>query len=295
MITKDSLEYLFNMTASLQSARVPGSGGVPYTFVPAGHQLQSLEHLMPPQRIKQMPHFIDAGSFSDYVNRFKDPATLIFAQVTPTGATLKALLDYHVPPGRPVDGLAEDGGFPKSDVQTPSAPRYCHHQAFLTLVETEDWKRWIAANRKAMTQVEFATWLEDNAALFNSVKDGALKGADLLELVATLHGKTDVRFNTMIRLKDGANRLNYEEDVGVQGQLRSESMDLPPIITAALQPFDGGPTYQVDARLKTRVEGRKLSLWFETVALHKIVRDAILDTVKEVTKATGIIPLLGTP
>jgi uncharacterized protein YfdQ (DUF2303 family) len=278
MLPKDTLQLLLDNGVIASSPRKAADNGDPFALVPANYQVQSLAQFCPPVRVKQSVQLIDAGSFCEYVNRFKNVDTLIFATVTQTGANLTAIIDYH----RPV-------------ANSRPMPEYCHHMAKLSLVETEEWKRWTAANRKAMTQVEFATWLEDNADLFNGVKAGSLKGADLLELVSTLHGKSDVRFNTMLRLKDGGNRLNYEEDVGVQGQIRSESIDVPQIITAAIQPFEGAPHYEVNARLKTRIEGRKLTMWFETVALHKIVRDAILDTVKKVTAETGIIPLLGAP
>lgn len=49
----------------------------------------------------------------------------------------------------------------------------------------------------------------------------------------------------------------------------------------------------MDARLKTRIESRKLVIWFETVQKPKIIRDSILDTVKLVTEKTGIVPLIG--
>lgn len=274
-MTKEALDRLLQVGDQLQAPRIH-DGLEPFAVI--GGNVVSLAHLGAPTRIKRKVALIDAGSFCDYVNRFKNPDTLIFAKVTPTGATLTAIIDYHGAP-----------------VTSPNVvlPRYCDHLATLDLVETEDWKRWTAANRKAMTQVEFATWLEDNAALFNSVKEGALKGAELLELVQTLFGTSDVSFTSLMRLKNGTNRLNYIEDSNVRGEVEGEPIELPAIITAALQPFDGGPSYAVDARLKTRIEGRKLSLWFETVQMHKIIRDAVLDTVKMVSTKTGLVPLLG--
>jgi hypothetical protein len=51
--------------------------------------------------------------------------------------------------------------------------------------------------------------------------------------------------------------------------------------------------YKVNARLKYRIEGRKLSFWFETVTPHQIVRDAVQGVLDRVATATNIWPLLG--
>ena len=146
---------------------------------------------------------------------------------------------------------------------------------------------------ESKVKYEIAAWLEEHAHLFNVVKDGDLRGADLLELVSTLYGKNEVRFNSSIRLKDGKNQLAYDEDVGVQGQIKGSVLDLPARISAGMQLFHGGDSYLVEARLKTRIEGRKLALWYETINPVKLRRDAILATVKKIGEATGIIPLLG--
>ena len=49
------------------------------------------------------------------------------------------------------------------------------------------------------------------------------------------------------------------------------------------------------ARLKSRCEDRKLSLFFETIAQHTIVRESILLLVKQISDGTKIIPMLGNP
>lgn len=264
-------------TGAAMAAPVLMAGGEPYAVVPNGYAIQNLAHLLPPTRVKQCALLVEAGSFCDYVKRYKNPDTMIFAQVTSTGATLTAVIDYH--------GAADEAGKVR--------PEYCAHLAKLELVQTPDWTAWCRADRQPMEQVTFASWLEDHAYLFNSVKDGALKGADLLALVQTLTGKSEVNFTSKMNLKNGATEYTYEEVVNVQGTTVSGKMEMPGLISAALQPYHGGPVYQVDARLKTRIEGRKLRIWFETVQLDKIIRDSVLDTVKMVAEQTGIVPLLG--
>lgn len=354
-LTKDGIQLLLDtgraQAGVLRFTSLDGKPSEPFVILP-NNVVQSVAHLGAPTRVKQTVALIDAGSFCDYVNRFKNPDSLIFATVTPTGAKLTAILDYHGAPARPtttdptatlewvaesmydkyclaVGGKAFNGdplpqwpdfvadplkqkqvlgwleaarvsGFksakvPPAAVDKPEAPHYCNHRATLELVETDDWKQWCAADGKAMNQDTFAVWLEEHAYLFNSVKDGALKGSDLLELVCTLQATNDVRFERQQRLQDGKNNLSWTENVEVTGSsAQTGQIQFPAVITAGLQPFEGGPAYEVDARLKTRIESRKLVIWFETVQRPKIIRDSILDTVKLVTNSTGILPMIGT-
>lgn len=247
--------------------------GDPFIVLPDGMKAQSLAFLLPPTRIKQGVVLLEAGSFADYVNRYKTERTLIFANVTEKSATLKAVLDYH--------GAAPD-----------LKPERCEHVATFSTIETPEWKAWLGANRQPMDQVHFATWLEDNLKLFV-----APAGAELLELVRTLHGHANARFNTSLRLDNGGFSAAYEEDVSIKGNIttRSETMELPATVKAGIAPFQGVSLYEVTARLKSRVSERKLVLWFETVAVHEIVRDAVLGVTKLVAEKTGIVPLLGSP
>lgn len=284
---KEALQLLFDRERA--AAEIKQAPGGEHFIVLLNGSVQSLAPMMPPSRIRANIALIDVGSFCDYVNRFKNPDTLIFANVTENGAKLTAIIDYHgAPPRSNNEGTVEEIGIPK--------PRYGNHRATLELIETDDWKAWVESNgpEAAMTQEQFAVWLEEHAYLFNSVKDGSLKGADLLEMVCSLQAKSNVRYNRSIRLQDGRNSLDYEEDVSVTGSLSTGTMVFPQFINAQIQPFEGGPKYYVDARLKTRISGRQLSIWYETVQLNNFIRAAVLDTVKAVTEKTGLIPFIGT-
>lgn len=257
-------------------------GEKPFAIVPNDCCALDLSPYFPPQRINQKVLLLDAGSFVDYVNRYKTDRTLIFADVTETSASFIAALDYH-------------GAAPELK------PEYISHRAQFDTIQTTEFKAWLAANRKAMTQVEFATWLEDNAKLFTEPS-----GADLLELVQTLFGKQDVRFTSGVRLQSGGNKLQYDEDVELSGKQAGGTVEIPKEITATFAPFQGAAAYVIRARLKYRIESRKLTLWFETIALPDVIRHSILSIVNQIaapqrtgedklllTSGTGIVPLLG--
>lgn len=248
-------------------------GGRPVVVVPSACQVQSLEKFYPPQRIERAVTLLQADSFADYVNRFKTLDTLIFATVSETGVEFVAMLDYHGP-------------------APELKPAFCSHMAHFAAIETPEWKVWSAADRKAMKQVPFATWIEDNGKLFVEPN-----GAALLELIRTLHGHNNARFNTALRLDNGAYSVSYDEDRVVKGTSSTTSgeIELPPVIKAGIAVFQGADKYEVSARLKSRIEDRSLNLFFETIAKYDIVRESILLLVKQIATTTGIIPLIGKP
>jgi uncharacterized protein YfdQ (DUF2303 family) len=283
MIPKDTLE-LIQITAQKSVAleiKTP-TNGTPHVILADGRPVD-LSPFYPPARIKQAPTFIDSGSFVEYVNRFKTDETLIFAKVGETEATFTAVLDYH----------AKD-----------RKPDYCAHRATFTTLPTPEWAAWQKANRKSMDQVEFATWLEDNLNLFvQPANSEAPSGAELLELVKSLHGHKNARFNTSLRLNNGAYSVDYEEDVIVQGESKAKpgAIELPKEIIGGFAIFQGGDNFAVPARLKTRISERKLLLHFETIGVPQLIRDNLIGDaehpgiVAKIASATGIMPLLGTP
>ena len=268
MIPKETLDTILALANPV--IQQP-TGAVPFVVIPSAQKVESLEDYFPPARIKRTVMLLEAGSFIEYVKRFKTSDTLIFANVSETGARFTAMLDYHGP-------------------APELKPAYCSHVATFEAIETPEWKIWKVANRKTMNQVEFATFLEDNQSVFVEPT-----GAALLELVRTLHGHRNARFNTSLRLDNGSYSVSYDEEVVVKGSSSTVggTMDLPPMIEAGLAVFQGADKYKVAARLKSRCEDRRLVLFYETVALHQIVRESIMLLVKQIADGTEIVPMLG--
>lgn len=268
------------------------NGKVPLVVIPNGQKVESLAAFFPPQRIKQGVVLLECSSFIAYVNRFKTPDTLIFANLTEDGATFRAVLDYH------------------ASNNDELAPGYCAHTALFETIKTPEFAAWLAHDGKEMTQGQFASFLEDNAKMFTDPK-----GADLLELVQTLTGKQDVTFTKGINLTTGAQKVQFNEVVELAGQNRTQDgqMELPKQLTATFPVYQGSAAYVVRARLKYRINSTKLVMWYETIEKHLIVRDACMSLVTQIARpadltsgdhgpndeilapGTGILPLLGRP
>lgn len=274
MIEQTPIETLIELGAKAPqvfNALIPGA--VPLVALPKNQELHSLEEFLPPARISRHVNLCEATSFCDYINRFKTDKTMIFAAIDGQGVTFHAILDYHEP--------------------APSlAPAYCQHHAFFTASHTPEWQIWCEYNRKSMNQVAFATFIEDNLPLFREPT-----GATLLDLVRSLHGHKNARFNSALRLDNGAWSVEYDEDIVVKGNSTAKNggFELPPVIKAGMSVFLGAAAYEVPARLKVRLEDRKLILWYETINLPQIVRESVLLLVKQVITSTKITVLLGKP
>jgi uncharacterized protein YfdQ (DUF2303 family) len=272
-LTSQAIDTLLSTGRGQQGLHDNGIGD-PFFITPQG-QAVPLQSFYPPRRVRQNVTLLDAGSFIDYVNRFKSADSLIFSNVTESNATFTAILDYH-----------------KMDLTAD----YCAHRASFTTQPTPEWATWLKSNRVPMSQVDFATWLEDNLKLFTTTADeGSPSAAELLELVRTLHGHQNARFSSNLRLQTGAFSASYDEDTEVKGTITTKpgSIDLPAQISGGFPLFQGGEAYAVPARLKSRIVERKLMLHYETMCLPQLVRENIMAVVKQVADKTGIVPMLG--
>jgi len=244
-------------------------GGIPYAVVPEKYRLQSLEELLPPRVVVQRPSFADADSFGRYVKRFAVEATTLFASLTDSNCSVLAVLDYHA---------------------ATDKPSWAKHRALLEMKQTKEWLGWMESNGVKRTQQEFALFLEENERLFRSPS-----GADLREMVMTLEGKCDAKFNSAIRLQNGQVRMGYVEDVELRGSHGEVTgmLELPGEFICGIAPFEGMAPYEVKARLRYRLADRKITFWYETITPHLIVRDAARLALDEVQALTGIEPLMG--
>lgn len=275
-LPKETVEYLL-ATGRAQHPVFHGNTGNAFFIKPNGTPI-SLKQFFAPTRIKQTVSLASADSFCEYFARFAGPESIIFAEVDNDSAKFVAMLDYHTP-----------------TAEGDNTPNYCEHVAHYETEQTPEWTAWLGANRRFMNQVDFATWMEDNLHLFVSPDKTAPSGADLLELVKSLHGHQTAVFNTALRLDNGAYTVRYEEAIDVRGTIKADSLTLPPFIYGGFSLFNGMGPYLVKARLKTRIENRKLVLFFETVALEKTVRDCLGLVAKEIGEKTKRTILFGSP
>lgn len=242
------------------TAALPKSvDGTPFTVLPEGSKLQSLDHLlMSPQRKRGTITMRDVESFSRFVNEESSPQTTrIYGDLI--SGNFVAVLN---------DSLGEAG--------------WRDHQVVYRCPQSVEWKTWAAKDGAAFSQELFAQFIEDN------VPDVAEPpAAEMLEIARTIEAKKKVNFASGIRLSNGQNELTYEETI--QGTAGKGKFVVPETFVLGLAVLEGGPKYAIDARLRYRIgDGGKLVMWYELVRPHKIIEDALKDVKQRIEELTGL-------
>ena len=210
---------------------------------------------------KQNVNFNDTISFVAYVNRFKGPETTILGDYK--NSSIRAVIDYH----------AKD------------KPDYIEHNAKFVPPFSEQWKAWRGIDNQPVGQMAFADFIEEN--LFDVVKP---EGAVFLDLVSNLQAKKNVKFNSGIRLSDGANQLMYEEEIEAKGR---GNLIIPTEFDIGVPIYFGGDKYKVRCFLRYRIDEGKLLFFIKIHQRLVTEQTAFADITKAITDGTGIVVLNG--
>lgn len=265
-----SIEELVAATASGLISPSKDNPGAPMAIVPKDYRVEiiprkGVEDWLPkPLRKTGDFVFADTDSFVRYFNEHKNEESRIFAEVSDTGGNFRGVLNFH----------GKESSF--ND-----------HVCSFRLRATHEWGTWCDHANKHMGQQAFATFLEENSDMFT-----VPTGAALLELITTLDGKANVLVNSAIKLQTGAIKLAYTEEIELKGGSGSQAGELivPAVLEAGIAPFEGTTRYKMTARLRYRIESRKIEFWYQPVDLHLVVRHVIADILKVVEKQTGVVP-----
>ena len=242
----------------------PDGAGV-FAVVPKNYTVQSLEEFLPrPLRIAQNILLHDADSFIAYVNEFgKQGVSHIFFNVE--GEEFMAILDYH---------------------HNPDTPAWCEHVATFKTRRSVEFQTWINQNRKQMTQVDFARFLEENMP--DVVEPNS---AELLQVALTFEAKKSVEFSSGVRLNNGQIQFQYDEVV--RGTAQKGTIEIPEQFVLGISIHVGGPAYRIPVRLRWRLQEGKVVFWYEVVRPHRFIEDALKEIRERVAKETALPILAG--
>lgn len=215
-----------------------------------------------PSRIRVNPSFRSANSFCDYVNRFKDEGTVIFAD--PDTAKFTAVLDYHI---------------------SPTAPRWGSHTATCFMPLSPEFLKWRDNSGKAMNQMEFARFLEMRLGEIMEPTH-----ADLMQSVMDFQATKQIVFRSGARLRNGMISLSYVEEGGQTGG----TVELPNVLKVGVQVFTGYSSYaDMPALIRWRINEQKLSLYYEIDNIEKYIHDTVEEVFNAIAEKTGIEPYVG--
>lgn len=269
-IGKTESEVILAAGAERGVARDPGAiaPGAPmhYVIVPEGATLQPLVDLYPdkPRRILETVVFDRADDFARYFANYRRPGSVIFFDEDQHRFT--AVLDYHE---------RKDGALPAAD--------WCDHTATYVAEFSPEWQKWADSDKKPFSQAAFAEFVEDNLP---DIVEPA--GADLLEMTRTFEAKKDVAYSSLLRMNNGSVKLSYDEVVRGTANTQAGNVEVPEQFMLTMKVFRGGSFYKFPARLKYRLKDRALVIWYEIIRPHKIIEQALDETVALIEEKTGV-------
>lgn len=162
------------------------------------------------------------------------------------------------------------------------------HRAEFKAEYTPEFINWMTKNKVAMTQTEFAEFVEDNLV------DLAGDSAKLLDVATTLQAKTDINFSSAKHLQNGQVQLAYTETINASAGVNG-ALEIPKLFTLGLRIFKNGDGYKMQARLKYRLHSGGVKFWYELDRPERSVEDAFAGYTQQIREQSGYQVLIGTP
>lgn len=256
MPENNQAETIADLTRNQAIAHVVASkDGREFLIVPDGMQKHDIADeyglkRTPPSYLQQSVTLQAVDSLVEYVNRFKSADTVLFADIS--NSDILAVLDFHT-------AAAGD--------KEPEVRRAAH-RANMHLPFSEEWKLWVGISGALKGQLEFARFIEENAA---DVR--APDAASLLEAVRDLQAHRKVNFIKAVRTASDNENFEFsdESEARTKGDL-----ELPTKFKLGLPVYFGESEEEVFAFLRWKIDPDKgvLNLGIQ---LHRIehIRQAV--------------------
>lgn len=253
------------------SAKPPEPGSsTPFVVVPEGYEVHDLERLFPvPARARGEYTVNDVASFIALFNELKSANTRVYGMIGPVGG---------IPVFQAV--LNDNGG--------QFAPGWRDHKITYACPLSKEWQIWTKNDGRQMKQADFAKFIEDNSV---DIREPA--PAAMIEISRTLEAKKKVNFASGVRLDNGQTQIVYEEEI--QGTAAKGQLQIPQEFTVGVQVLEGGLHYAMVCRLRYRIDGGSLTMWYDLLRPHKIIEDAVKQVRDEIGAGTGQFVFNGTP
>ena len=205
-----------------------------------------------PRYIKQTVTIETVDSLVDYVNRFKVGETMLFADISAN--RIVALIDYHAAAG--------------ADVAPELQAEHVAHRAKMDLPFSEEWKLWNAISGRLMPQLEFARFIEENAADVFAPDAG-----ELLDACRDLQAHRKVNFIKSVRTATDNERFEFTSDTEARTK---GDLELPTRFVLKLPVYFGEPSTELHGFLRWKLDVDEGGLTLG-IQLHRVehVRQAV--------------------
>lgn len=243
-----------------------------YVAIPNHTKLEKIDCeslLAAPRRTKANTTLTDHASFIKYVTDHKDLATAVWCEFNPVTYKLsfQAVID-------------EIG---------PRMPAWRNHKASFVPAMSNEWLTWTQNDRKVMSQVEFAYFIEEHEDDISAV-DGYPSSLDMMKMATEFEARQDQAIKSTVRLQNGGVELNYVANDDAQ---TIEKMRLFEKFKIGIPVFRGSKEgCLLDARLRYRTYQGKATFWYELVRpdrAHEMAAQTMINTIRD---GLSEVPLL---
>lgn len=240
-----------------------------YAVVPTDRKVVKLPRYMEkPDRKMAKVSFLDVEDFIAYVNQQKLKSTRMWAQ-RGTKVIIEAIIDYH-------DHYREEKAVIGGEVG--GLPQWGMHRAILTMEMSEEFKPWADRAGQYMNQLDFAEFIDDNAAAMNKPDPAAMS-----ELALNLQGTENAVFKSNLDPHNGNVVFTYEQTNTPKG-----SMEIPRVMGLFLPVIEGTAPQHVPIKLQWRLgEGHPQFAW-RIPAIGQLMRDAMRQQMDVIAADTQI-------
>jgi len=238
-----------------------GANGVPFAVVHKDAAVQILPGLQQaedaraerPRALSGTAQILTEQSIVDHILRFKDADSVLFA--TASGVT--AVYDYHQP-------VNNDG--PQRD----ALARWQRHRAEYTPKLSREWDKWVGGAGRAMSQAEFADFLDENDQDVAGPTDtrSVPTQADLMTLGHTLKVTSEDVVEATIDRTTGNYHMVAKQDMRPTGECKiwKEFDILIPI-------FDGGEKVRICCKFRLQKAGGQLKFGWAVPTAARMLRE----------------------
>lgn len=238
-----------------------------------------------PKRRKGTAGALTLKSFTDLVKRHATGDSVVFADTNWRTPAFTAVIDYH--PYEPEAGPAQWG----------------QHRVHYAFPLSEEWKAWTEKNGESMSQIDFASFIEDHIADLSSPTDAeriALERdfstkvatpSELIQLSRKLQVTVESKVTNAHTLQNGTGQIQWEEEhKGADGK----PVIVPGIFLLNIAPFFMGEKVRIPVRLRYRVGGT-IKWFYQIYRPDEHVTDRVRSDLDIVAADTGLPVYEGTP
>lgn len=206
------------------------------------HEIVDLEkHQKAPNRIKHAVTLTSESAFVEYVKRFIRPETTVFIGAN----SFNAVLDYH-----DRDRLSASADGPKAD-----SPSWCEHKATYSPAFSFQWKAWLELNKKPLSQVEFAQFLEERLDDIHTPAP-----AKVLEATLKFEQAQALNLGSSTNLDTGEARFQFTKD-----NVKTD-VSFPHRFALRIPIYENQAPQEIECRFRYRVDNvGVLKLWYQFV------------------------------